>query len=114
LQNSQNNKLTVSYGRELIARPGREQLLPDGVFRYHDKTGGTNMSAPSVIQRDKTMLHKWFGTKRGTHWRIAGSVAVIIFSGYLIYNNRGSNPTTVTTTPATEQTPAPMTPGRSK
>jgi hypothetical protein len=71
------------------------------------------MSAPSVIQHDKNMLHKWFGTNRGTHWSIAGSIAVIIFSGYLIYNNRDRNPATATTIPAVAQTPAPMTPGTS-
>jgi hypothetical protein len=56
-------------------------------------------------------LHKWFGTNRGTHWSIAGSVAVIIFGSYLIYNHRDSNPAKAATAPTAQQTPAPMTPG---
>ena len=36
------------------------------------------MAEPSVIHHDKNMLHKWFGPNRGTHWTIAGSVAVIM------------------------------------
>ena len=72
------------------------------------------MSAHSVIRRDRNRLgkwfHKWFGTNRGTHWTIAGSVAVIIFGSYLIYNSR-DNPTTTTNISAAEGTPAPMTPG---
>jgi hypothetical protein len=73
------------------------------------------MVAPAVRRHDKNKLgkwlHKWFGTNRGTHWTVAGSVGVIIFSSYLIYNSRDSNPTTSNTVPAAEGTPAPMTPG---
>jgi len=73
------------------------------------------MSAHSVIRHDRNKLgkwfHKWFGTNRGTHWSIAGSVAVIIFGSYLIYNSHDSNPTTTPNIPAAERTPAPMTPG---
>jgi hypothetical protein len=72
------------------------------------------MSSRSVIQRDKTIhkwFHKWFGANRGTHWSIAGSVAVIIFGTYLVYNSRYSNPTTAAATAAAERAPAPMTPG---
>ena len=73
------------------------------------------MIALSVLRFDKNKLrkwfHKWFGTNRGTHWTIAGSVAVIIFGSYLIYNSRDSNSTTTVTIRAAERTPAPMTPG---
>jgi hypothetical protein len=70
------------------------------------------MSVRPANLHDKNTLHKWFGANRGTHWSIAGSVAVIIFAGYLIYSNRGGgNPTTTTTIPAAERTAAPMTPG---
>jgi hypothetical protein len=69
------------------------------------------MSGPSRSRYDRNKLHKWFGTNRGTHWSIAGSVAVIIFGSYLIYNSRPSNPTTTTAIAAAERTPAPMTPG---
>ena len=69
------------------------------------------MSTRSVIQHDMNVsykwLHKWFGTNRGTHWSIAGSVAVIIFGSYLIYNNRDSNPTSAAATAAAERTVAP-------
>jgi hypothetical protein len=74
------------------------------------------MSAPSVTQRDKNTLgkrlHKWFGANRGTHWSIAGSIAVIIFGVYLIYNNHDSNPVTAPTNAATAQAPIPMAPDR--
>ena len=36
------------------------------------------MPGRSVIQHDKNILYKWFGPNRGTHWTIAGSVAVIM------------------------------------
>lgn len=58
------------------------------------------MIAPSVLQRDKNKLHKWFGTNRGTHWPVAGAVAVIIFGSYLIYNSRDGSHTTTSTLPA--------------
>jgi len=65
-----------------------------------------NMSARSAIRHDKSTfykwLHKWFGANRGTHWSIAGSLAVIIFGSYLIYNNHDSNRTTATTIPAAD------------
>jgi hypothetical protein len=73
------------------------------------------VSNPSVSRYGGNELRKWlnkrFGTNRGTHWSTAGSVVVIIFSGYLIYNSHYSNPTTATTIAAAERTPAPMTPG---
>jgi hypothetical protein len=76
--------------------PLSEQLTTAGVFRYHGKTWVTNMSTRSVIRHDVNVLYKWFhkslGTNRGTHWSIAGSVAVIISGSCVIYSNRSSNP----------------------
>lgn len=69
------------------------------------------MSASSVLRRDRNKLRKWFGTNRGTHWTIAGSVSVIIFGSYLIYNSRDSGPTTSATLGVTGQTPVPTPPG---
>jgi len=74
------------------------------------------MAAPPVVIRHNTntlrkWLHKRFGTNRGTHWTIAGSVVVIIFGSYLIYNGRQSSSTTAATIYAAERTSAPMTPG---
>jgi hypothetical protein len=57
------------------------------------------MTDPSVIQHDKSMLHKWLGGNHGTHWTVAGIVAVIVVGSYLIYSIS-----------AAERTPAPMTP----
>jgi hypothetical protein len=72
------------------------------------------MTRPSGTRRGKNRLrnwfHKWFGTNRGTHWTIAGSVAVIIFGSYLVYNSRDTNPTNIAIR-TVERTPAPMTPG---
>jgi hypothetical protein len=69
------------------------------------------MSARRVNRHDNNMLRKWFGANRGTHWSIAGSIAVIIFGSYLIYNSRDRNPTAVTLIPAAEQTQVPVAPG---
>ena len=73
------------------------------------------MIAAAMLRRNKNKLrqwlHKWFGTNRGTHWTIAGSVAVIIFGSYLVYNSRDGNPTTTTISSAAERTVSPMTPG---
>ena len=69
------------------------------------------MTARSVIQRDKEMLRKWLGTNRGTHWTVAGSVAVIIFGSYLIYRNSYGKLTNVPTIPAAERSVAPIAPG---
>src|SRR6202044_363250 len=93
-----------------------KHLTSESVCHYHDENMRNDMTALSVPRYDKNKLrkwfHKWFGTNRGTHWTIAGSVAVIIFGCYLAYNSRGGNPTTTTSTvPEVEQTPAPMTPG---
>jgi hypothetical protein len=64
------------------------------------------MTGHSAIRHDKGVLHKWFGPNRGTHWTIAGSVAVIILGGYLVYSTRDSSPNTATTISAAEPTPA--------
>jgi hypothetical protein len=62
----------------------------------HQNIENEHEQAP-VIHDDKNMLHKRpgnsFGTNRGTHWTVAGSVTVIILGGYFIYSSRGSNPT---------------------
>jgi hypothetical protein len=71
----------------------------------------TNMTGLSVIRHDIKMLRKWFGPNRGTHWSIAGSVAVIIFSSYLIYHSRDSNPASAAGVAAAERIVIPMTPG---
>ena len=69
------------------------------------------MVSRSDIQRDKNASHGWFGTNGGTHWTVAGSVAVIVFGSYLIYNNRDHNPTGLTAVPiAAEQAQAPIAP----
>ena len=73
------------------------------------------MPARSAPRNDKNELrkwfHKWFGTNRGTHWTIAGSVAVIIFGSYLVYNGRNSNPATIIIIPAAERTTSPIASG---
>jgi hypothetical protein len=68
------------------------------------------MTGPSVIRHKKNTLHKWFGPNSGTHWTIAGSVAVIMLGSYLVYSIRDSNPTTAAAISATERAPAPLTP----
>jgi Ni,Fe-hydrogenase I cytochrome b subunit len=68
------------------------------------------MTDPSVIQHDKNMLHRWFGTNRGTHWTVASSVMVIILGGYFIYSSRDSKYPSGDSTPAVEQTQVPTSP----
>jgi hypothetical protein len=72
------------------------------------------MTATSAFRHDKKKLrkclHKWFGANRGTHWSVAGAVAVLIFASYLIYNNRDGGPATATTIAAAGQVAAPTTP----
>jgi hypothetical protein len=58
----------------------------------------------------KSLLSSWFGPNRNTHWTIAGSVAVIMLGGYLVYSNRDSSPTPGTPTSAAEPSPPPMGP----
>jgi len=71
------------------------------------------MTGHLAIRHDRKMLrkwrHKWFGVNRGTHWSIAGSVAVIILGSYLIYNNHERKPGPVAAMPGAEPTVAPMT-----
>jgi hypothetical protein len=72
----------------------------------------TALSAPRYYKnRLQKWCHKWFGTNRGTHWTIAGSVAVIIFGGYLVYNGRNSNPATIIIIPAADWPPSSPAPG---
>jgi hypothetical protein len=92
-----------------------KHLTSESVCHYHDENMRNDMTALSVPRYDKNKLrkwfHKWFGTNRGTHWTIAGSVAVIIFGGYLVYNGRNSNPSTIIIIPAAERTTSPIAPG---
>ena len=68
------------------------------------------MTGSSAVRRDKNKfqkwLHKWVGSNRGTHWSIAGSVAVIILGSYLIYDIRVSNSTSAATIGVTGPPPA--------
>ena len=61
------------------------------------------MTGPSVIQPEKNVLHRWFGTNHGTHWTVASSVMVIIL-GDFIYSSRDSKHPSGDSTPAVEQT----------
>jgi hypothetical protein len=79
-----------------------ERRKSKSVFRHRNKTRGTGMSAPSAIQHRKKMLRRWFGANRGTHWIVAGSVAVVIFGSYLVYNNRDRPPATAAIIPAAD------------
>jgi hypothetical protein len=54
-----------------------------------------DMTAHRPNGQRNSMLRKWFGPNRNTHWTIAGSVAVIMLGSYLVYSNRDSNPTGV-------------------
>ena len=47
------------------------------------------MAGPSVIRHHNSWLHKWLGPNQGTHWSVAGAVAVIMLGIYLIYSNSG-------------------------
>ena len=70
------------------------------------------MNARPVIRRDKhalrKWLHKWFGANRGTHWTIAGSVAVVILGSYLVYSGRDSARAPGAASPAVELTRVPI------
>jgi hypothetical protein len=59
------------------------------------------MTRQSAIPHNKSILHNWFGPNRGTHWSIAGSVAVIILGSYLVYSSQKA----ATTIIVVEQTP---------
>ena len=65
------------------------------------------MTGPSDVKQTKSTLRKWFGPNSGTHWTIAGSVAVIMLGSYLVYSIREGSPTTAVTIAAPERTPAP-------
>ncbi len=65
------------------------------------------MANPSGVQQTKNTLLKWFGPNSGTHWTIAGSVAVIMLGSYLVYSIRDGSPANAVTFSAPEQTPAP-------
>jgi hypothetical protein len=73
------------------------------------------MSALSDMRHERKMLRKWlrkwFGANNGTHWNIAGAVAVIILGAYLIYNIHDSSHPAATTIVASERSQVPMTPG---
>ena len=73
------------------------------------------MTAVSLLRYDKNKLrkwlHEWFGTNCGSHWTVAVFVAVIIFGGYLIYNDRDRNPTAANIGSAPERNLHAMTPG---
>jgi hypothetical protein len=90
-----------------------EQLASAGVVHYHDKIRKNDHDRPlgDSLRTNKFQkwLHKWFGSNRGTHWTVAGSVAVIILGSYLITNMGNGQPTT--TISAGERAPTPMTPG---
>jgi hypothetical protein len=91
-----------------------EQLASAGVFHYHDKKMRKMiMTDPSVIRygtnKFQKWLYKWFGSNRGTHWTVAGCIAVIILGSYLIANMGNGQPTT--TISAGERAPTPMIPG---
>jgi hypothetical protein len=69
------------------------------------------MSGPSTIGHDKSWLHKWLGPHQGTHWAVAGAVAVILLGSYLVYsNNSDSNRTAATAISAADQTATPLAP----
>jgi len=65
------------------------------------------MAGHLTIRRDqkifRSRLHKWFGTKHGTHWSVAGSVAIVIFGSYLIYNGREDKPSPAAAMPGAER-----------
>jgi hypothetical protein len=56
------------------------------------------MKSRPIIRKKlfRLRLKKWFGSNRGTHWSIAGSVGVIILGTYLIYSGHNGNTTTAT------------------
>jgi hypothetical protein len=73
------------------------------------------MSATSAFRHDKKILRKWFrkwfGANRGTHWSVAGAVAVLIFASYLIYNDHDNGPTTAATIAVAVPAVVPTAPG---
>ena len=61
------------------------------------------MTGLSVVQRDKNFIRKWFGGNHGSHWTVAGIVAVTVFGSYFIYR---MSATQQTSAPAPVETPA--------
>jgi len=68
------------------------------------------MTGPPVTQHDQEMSRRWFGTNRGTHWTVGGSVMAIILGGYFIYSNRDSTRAVGDAAAAIEQAPIPPSP----
>jgi hypothetical protein len=68
------------------------------------------MAGHPVIRHDESILHKWFGPNRTTHWTLAGSIALIILGSYLVYSMRDNTPMAVGIIPMAQQTPAPAAP----
>jgi hypothetical protein len=67
------------------------------------------MGGPSAIRHDKSWLHKWLGPNQGTHWSVAGAVAVIMIGSYLVYShNSDNNRTPASPISAAEPSAAPM------
>jgi hypothetical protein len=68
------------------------------------------MTTRSVVRHDSSVSReghrKWLGTHRGTHWSVAGLVAVIIFGSYFIYNIHSSNLAATIAIPGAERVPA--------
>jgi hypothetical protein len=94
--------------------PAPEQLMPAGVSPHRTKISRRNMTSAPAVHNDKNMPHKRpsksFGTNRGAHWTVAGSVTILILGGYFIYSSRDSNPTIAGATPAVEQIPVSASP----
>jgi hypothetical protein len=68
-----------------------------------------DMTGSHANESHKRMLIRWFGPNRNTHWTIAGSVAVILLGGYLVFSNRDGIPAS-TAISTTETTPPPTGP----
>jgi hypothetical protein len=63
--------------------------------------------ADHTTVRARSGFREFFGPHRNTHWIIAGSIAVIILGGYLVYSFDENKPTIVVTIPATLQAQPP-------
>ena len=56
-----------------------------------------------VVERDKNFIQKWLGRNQGSHWTVAGIVAVMVFGSYFIYTMSVTQQTSET---APVETPA--------
>ncbi len=70
------------------------------------------MNSDPVIRHDQKRLRarsgsKWYATTLGTHWTVAGSVAVIIFGSYVVYRNHDNNQAIATAAATVELAPLP-------